>query len=284
MAALHKMLTKEYERFVWTESAEEAFKEVKAAVAGIEPLYHHNPKLPLFLTNDASGSGIGSCLYQLANDEMQPIGYFSKALRGPDLRRPTRQRELIALAEGIRHFEFYLINRRFTILSDHKSLTFLYKEHLRKKLDLRLANIWYYLADFNFTIKHAPGSDPVMFCADYLSRLPETSLALIEKEMKDPEIPDRVFTMVHFPNDEQLNNKDAHRDMYLRTLLSGPKVTQPKTDPDTLMLFGEVELSHKQLSDLQPRKWREQQINRKIPANQSRSLLNRKIIQPPGAD
>jgi hypothetical protein len=65
MAALHKLLTKEYERFVWTESAEEAFKEVKAAVAGIDPLYHHNPKLQLFLTNDASGHGIGSCLYQL---------------------------------------------------------------------------------------------------------------------------------------------------------------------------------------------------------------------------
>ena len=248
LAPLHKLLTKEYEKFTWPAEAAEAFETVKREISNASKLFHHDLNLPLYLANDASGYGIGSCLYQLNKDKMEPLGYFSRALKGPDLRRPTRQRELIALAEGIRHFEYHLLNRRFTVLSDHKSLTYLYREHLHKRLDLRLANIMFFLADFDFEIVHKPGNDPVMFTPDYLSRLPSTSFKVIENEVKSEEIPDRVFALYHFPQ-SKLNDKDVHRDLYLRTLVDSKN--QPPVTKDVIIHFGEVELSSSSLKAAQ---------------------------------
>jgi len=83
-----------------------------------------------------------------------------------------REKELIGLMESIRYFEYYLFGVEFTAVTDHKSLLYLYKEHAKKTLDLRLATIQHYLQNYNFKIVHRPGNDPIMFTADTLSRLP----------------------------------------------------------------------------------------------------------------
>jgi transposase InsO family protein len=88
-----------------------------------------------------------------------------------------------------------------------------------------------------------------MFTPDYLSRLPSTSFKVIENEVKSEDIPDRVFALYHLPQ-SNLNDKDAHRELYLRTLVD-PKNQPSVAKKDTIITFGEVELSSSSLKAAQ---------------------------------
>ena len=130
------------------------------------------------MVNDASESAVGSTLYQVpSTGNLEVIGYYSKKLTPPEEKRPMRTKELLAMAYGIKAFEYYLDGCHFDVVTDHKSLLYLYKEHLKTALDVKLTNIHYYLNQFSFTIIDRPGADEWMASADYLSRLPISTVA-----------------------------------------------------------------------------------------------------------
>ena len=238
---LNDLLSKKYAKFTWTEEGETAFTKVKNAIMTPKSLAHFNPSLPLVLVNDASGLGVGSVLYQDENGTLAPLGYFSRALRGPDLKRSIRHKELIAISEGIKHFSYYLTGQKFKVVTDHCSLLYLYREHLSSALDVRLTNIFYYLLNFDFEIVHRPGKDEILAGADYLSRLPTTTLNQIEADFRpEVDIPDRLFALDVLPSTD-LNSKEDHLQLYLKSLMRTTAL-KDSSNETAFIKFGELEL------------------------------------------
>ena len=211
--------------FIWEEPQEEAFNQIKNDLLSAKGLHHRNPSLNLVLVCDASKYGSGGTLYQDNEGQLETIGYTSKKFTDPEIRRSMREKELFGLSYAVRAFEYYLIGTEFVIVSDHKSLLYLYREHLRTSLDVKLVNIWTYLQNFSFEIVHRPGDSPIMASADCISRLPRTTMTELEKQC-GLEIPDRVFSMCHFPTQE-----DPKMRMFLRSM--GNKDNIPAISTET---------------------------------------------------
>lgn len=95
-------------------------------------------------------------------------------------------------------------------------------------LDLKLTNIFIMLQNYEFSIVHLPGTSLILAAADYLSRLPEQTLAEIESDYNTAEVPEYIFTLDVFPSKgkELLNDQSEHRRLYLESLFR-------KIRPDT---------------------------------------------------
>ncbi|CAG5101553.1 Oidioi.mRNA.OKI2018_I69.YSR.g17203.t1.cds [Oikopleura dioica] len=188
-------LTSKNVEFQWADKHEHAFQTIKNELLMKPSLSHFQLGKPLILVTDSSGKKVGGILYQRIGENLNILGYFSKALKEPDLKRSMRIKELFALAFSISHFEYFLLNTHFTCVVDHKSLCYLFKEQRDyKNNDIKLTNIHNYLLKFNFTILHEPGTSPIMCTADYLSRLEASSSDDLESDsMKFEDIPETVF-------------------------------------------------------------------------------------------
>ena len=193
---LYELTSKNVE-FSWEEKHDKAFQTVKSELLKQPTLAHFQLGKELVLVSDSSGKKVGGVLYQKDGDNMNILGYFSRALTGPDLKRSMRIKELFALAFSISHFEYFLLNTHFSCVVDHKSLLFLFKEQRDyKNNDIKLTNIHNYLLKFDFTILHEPGTSPIMCTADYLSRLESYECNDLEKDSENFEdIPETVFLM-----------------------------------------------------------------------------------------
>lgn len=121
-------LTSKNVQFIWEDKHERAFQTVKHELLKKPSLAHFQLGKPLILVIDSSGQKVGGILYQKNGENMNVLGYFSRGLTGHDLKRSMRLKELFALALGISHFEYFLLNTHFTCVVDHKSLLFLFKE------------------------------------------------------------------------------------------------------------------------------------------------------------
>ncbi len=74
------------------------------------------------LESDASSTGVGAVLSVVRKDENVPVAFFSKQLRGAQMRYSAQELEGLGVFEAIRHFAYFLYGRRFTVVTDHKGL------------------------------------------------------------------------------------------------------------------------------------------------------------------
>ena len=79
--------------FSWSEEAEQAFQQLKAAMVQPPVLALPNFDKPFFIECDASGKRMGVVLMQ----QGKPITFHSQALKGRNLGLSTYERELLAL-------------------------------------------------------------------------------------------------------------------------------------------------------------------------------------------
>ncbi|KAF8389423.1 hypothetical protein HHK36_026118 [Tetracentron sinense] len=117
-APLTALLRKD--QFGWSEDTEKAFDHLKKAMITTSVLALPNFSIPFVLECDAFGKGIGAVLMQ----DGRPIAFFSKALLGRNLALSTYEKEMIAIIQAISKWRPYLLGRKFTILTDDKSLKF----------------------------------------------------------------------------------------------------------------------------------------------------------------
>ena len=205
LAPLYELTSHKVE-YKWTDRQQWAFDKIKKELLRQPTLAHFQLGSKLLLTTDSSGKAIGATLYQYQNNELRTIGYFSKALQGPDLKRPMRIKELFALTFAIKHFEFFLIGTEFDAYVDHKSLIYLFREQQQSRLDIKLTNVHNYLMQFDFTIIHKPGNDPAMASADFFSRLPTSKSSDLDEEAAIyTDLPETVF-MFHVEDQQSKGN------------------------------------------------------------------------------
>ncbi|CBY43208.1 unnamed protein product, partial [Oikopleura dioica] len=184
LAPLYKLTSAKVD-YEWSDIHQQAFDTIKAELLKEPTLAHYKPGSKLVLVTDSSGHAVGGTLYQVKEGVFSPLGFFSKSLQGPDLKRSMRIKELFALCWGIQFFEYFLINTEFDCFVDHKSLLFLFREARRSKLDIKLCNVHNYLQAFDFNIIHKNGTSPEMASADFFSRLPKYRSSDLERDCID---------------------------------------------------------------------------------------------------
>ena len=151
----------------WTSEMLSAFNSVKSSLANVTLLAHPKANVTIALTSDASDNGIGAVFEQYVNGVWQPLAFFSRQLRAPELKYSTFDRELLAIYLGIRHFRFMLEGRIFTVYTDHKPLVHaMLKE--TEPWSARQQRHLSFISEFTTDIQHIPGKDNVV--ADCLSR------------------------------------------------------------------------------------------------------------------
>lgn len=162
-APLRDLLKNDTE-FVWTNSQDKAFKQLKKLITEAPVLGYYNSNKNLKLSVDASSTGLGATLIQ----EGQPIAYASRALTEVQTRYSQIEKELLAICFGVERFRQYIWGRdSVEVETDHKPLIGIFNKPLYK-VPTRLQRMMSKLQPFRLTIKHVPGK--YMYIADTLSR------------------------------------------------------------------------------------------------------------------
>jgi cleavage and polyadenylation specificity factor subunit 1 len=152
----------------WTPALHTAFDECKASLYQAALLAHPDSTAPLALVTDASTSAMGAVLQQRRQDAWQPLAFFSRKLSPAQQKYSAYDRELLAIYEAVRHFRHMLEARHFTILTDHKPITFAFQQK-RDNCSPRQFNHLDYISQFTTDIRHISGRDNIV--ADTLSRV-----------------------------------------------------------------------------------------------------------------
>ncbi|XP_038973404.1 uncharacterized protein LOC103699041 [Phoenix dactylifera] len=167
-APMTKLLTKE--KFHWSEEAETAFNQLKQALTTPPTLCLPDFSQTFVVECDASGAGIGAVLTQ----HNKPIAYFSEALKGTALTLSTYEKEMLAIVKAIRKWRPYLLEKPFTVRTDHKSLKYLLEQRITTPAQTR----WLpKLLGYDYTIEYKKG--PKNQAADSLSRIGEVQFLSI---------------------------------------------------------------------------------------------------------
>jgi transposase InsO family protein len=152
----------------WTEESISAFTTCKTQIASAALLAYPNEKANLILHTDASNNCVGAALHQKYNNQLQPIGFYSKKFTDPQLRYSTYDKELTAIFQSIKHFSYLLEGRRFKIFTDHKPLIYSFLQK-RDKASPRQVRQLDFISQYSTEIHHIEGKDNST--ADALSRI-----------------------------------------------------------------------------------------------------------------
>lgn len=158
-------LTKKDKPFVWDVFCDEAFEKIKQILTTDPILQYPDFDREFILTTDASNEALGAVLSQgdIPND--RPVAFASRTLNPAESRYSTIEKELLAVVWATKHFSQYLTGVKFTIVTDHKPLVWIFsvKDPTSRLLTFRLK-----LEEFDYKIIHKAGKYNVV--ADALSR------------------------------------------------------------------------------------------------------------------
>ncbi|KAL2103054.1 hypothetical protein ACEWY4_002222 [Coilia grayii] len=152
----------------WTESCEQAFRDLKDCMCQGPVLQSPNFDLPFVVQTDASGVGLGAVLLQGEGEDCKPIQYISRKLYPRETRYSTVEKECLAVKWALDTLRYYLIGKDFTLETDHRALQWLHK---MKDANARVTRWYMSLQPYRFVVRYRAGKFNVV--ADYLSRLYE---------------------------------------------------------------------------------------------------------------
>ena len=145
----------------------DACNKLKEIISSDQVLAYPRLDQPFILTTDASDHAVGAVLSQIQDGVERPIAFASRTLNDTEFRWSTTEKEALAIIWATRKFEPYLYGNKFTIVTDHKPLTFIKSSTKNPKvLRWRLE-----LEEFDYDIQYRTGKSNVV--ADGLSRKPE---------------------------------------------------------------------------------------------------------------
>ena len=164
---LHR-LTEKTAPFTWNGECQTSFDQLRKCLCSAPVLAYPDFSRAFILDTDASDTGIGGVLSQLdENGRERVIAYGSKLLTKSERQYCVTRRELLAVVTYVRQYRPYLISQKFTLRTDHGSLTWL--RNFREP-EGQLARWLERLQELDFEVVHRRGTAHKN--ADALSRLP----------------------------------------------------------------------------------------------------------------
>ena len=170
-APLNDMLTKDFNfhEATWKVDYKGAFEKLKLSLLNACTLHLPDYTKRFVLWTDASEWGVGAVLTFVKEDPNSgesiycPIGFFSQKFSPTARNWETIKQEAYAIFAAVKHFEYYLLGKSFTVFCDHRNLSFMASS------EASIIVRWkHYLSRFTFRVSHVKGSLNVF--ADMLSR------------------------------------------------------------------------------------------------------------------
>ena len=106
----------------WGEEQDEAFEQLKRALATAPFLPRPDFSKPFRLQCCASGYVLGAVLTQESGDGEHPIVYVSRVLTPPEKNYTTTEKECLAMVWSIKKLRPYLAGYKFTVVTDYSAL------------------------------------------------------------------------------------------------------------------------------------------------------------------
>ena len=171
-------LLKKDQDFNWTDDCQIAFDQLKQKLTESPCLTFFDESLPIRVSTDASGQGLGVTLAVVKNKKEQPCGYYSRSLNKHEKNYTISELECLAFIFALRKLRHYLLGRKFTLVTDHCALCYL---KTIKDPTSRLCRWSVLVSEFDFDIMYKKGR--LHKNADCLSRFPcEPPIADHEEE------------------------------------------------------------------------------------------------------
>ena len=167
----------------WCETSQKTFEDIKKSLTSAGVLTHYDCKKKLILACDASPFGIGAVLSHDDNGE-RPVAFASRTLTTAEQKYSQIEKEALAIIYGVQKFHKYLYGRRFTLITDHNPLTYIFGPYagIPTLAALRLQRWALLLSAYNYEIVYRKSADNAN--ADYLSRAPvDEAVENIESEV-----------------------------------------------------------------------------------------------------
>ena len=163
---------KKCKEFEWTPQCQRAFQEVKKILTSGAVLVYFDPQKDVTLAVDASPYGIGAVISHATPEGDKPIAYASRKLTKAETNYSQLEKEALAIVYGVRIFHQYLCGKKFTLLTDHKPLTYLFgpKRGIPVLAASRLQRWAILLSGYVYDIQYRTSKQNAN--ADFLSRLP----------------------------------------------------------------------------------------------------------------
>ena len=121
--------------------------------------------IPLVVETDASDIAIAATL----NQNGRPVAFFSRTLASNERHHSAVEKEAYAIVEAIRKWRHYLLGNHFKLVTDQRSVAFMYHTQHRSRIKNDKIQRWRLeLSQYNYDVVYRPGKDN--HAADAFSR------------------------------------------------------------------------------------------------------------------
>ena len=180
-------------------AAQQAFEDLKKEIAN-SVVISIDETLPFIVETDASDLAIAATLNQAG----RPVAFFSRMLNHSERNHSAVEKEAHAIVEAVRKWRHYLSGRHFTLITDQKSVAFMF--HTMHKSNIKNDKIMRWrleLADYSFDIRYRPGEQnipPDTFSRAYCSAISTDTLFEFHRRLCHP----GITRMMHFVRSKNL--------------------------------------------------------------------------------
>ncbi len=150
--------------FPLPQDAKDAFNILKTEIENAVLVTVDNDS-PLVVETDASDIAIAATL----NQKGRPVAFYSRTLNPSERNHSSVEKEAYAIVEALRKWRHYLIGRHFRLVTDQKSVSFMFDNTKKSKVKNEKIQRWRIeLSCYNYDVVYRPGEEN--HAADALSR------------------------------------------------------------------------------------------------------------------
>ena len=176
------------------EEALKAFKDLKEELHSAT-LSAIDGTQPFAVECDASDVAVSA-----TNQNGRPVAFMPRTLGKSELNYPSVEKKVTAVVEAVRKWRHLLLHSHFTLVTDQRSVAFMFDNRKRSKIKNSKIQCWRVeLADFSYSISYRPGVDnvaPDAFTRAYCAALSDNHLVEIHKTLCHP----GITRLLHFVN------------------------------------------------------------------------------------